>query len=87
MYPRVKYEIYSATADDIKDDLEKGILDMGLLTEPVDIGKYAFIRMPGKGTVGRTCAQRQHACAKRVRYTGGFSGCAAAYRQTRRSAQ
>lgn len=48
MYPRVKYEIYSATADDIKDDLEKGILDMGLLTEPVDIGKYAFIRMPEK---------------------------------------
>lgn len=48
IYPRVKYEIYSATADDIKDDLEKGILDMGLLTEPVDIGKYAFIRMPEK---------------------------------------
>lgn len=48
IYPLVKYEIYSATADDIKDDLEKGILDMGLLTEPVDISKYAFVRMPEK---------------------------------------
>lgn len=47
-YPLVKYEIYSATADNIKDDLEKGILDMGLLTEPVDVGKYAFVRMPEK---------------------------------------
>lgn len=47
-YSLVKYEIYSATADNIKDDLEKGILDMGLLTEPVDVGKYAFVRMPEK---------------------------------------
>ena len=48
IYPLVKYEIHSATADNIKDDLEKGILDMGLLTEPVDVGKYAFVRMPEK---------------------------------------
>lgn len=46
--PLVQYDIYSATADEIKDRIEKGILDIGLLTGPVDIAKYEFIRMPRK---------------------------------------
>ena len=46
--PLVQYDIYSATADEIKDRIEKGILDMGLLVGPVDIAKYEFIRMPIK---------------------------------------
>lgn len=48
LYPLVKFNIHSAIADDIKERIERGILDMGLLTEPVDIGKYEFIRMPQK---------------------------------------
>lgn len=48
IYPLVQFHIYSATADDIKECIEKGLLDIGLLTEPVDISKYEFIRMPGK---------------------------------------
>lgn len=44
--PLVQYHIYSATADEIQERLEKGLLDIGLLNEPVDISKYDFIRMP-----------------------------------------
>ena len=47
-YPLVRFSIYSAIADDIKERIEKGILDIGLLMEPVDVGKYEFIRMPKK---------------------------------------
>ncbi len=47
-YPLVRFSIYSAIADDIKERIEKGILDIGLLVEPVDVGKYEFIRMPEK---------------------------------------
>lgn len=47
-HPLVRYEIYSGNADSIKDRIEKGLLDLGLLVEPVDIGKYEFIRMPAK---------------------------------------
>lgn len=47
-YPAVQFAIYSATADDIKDRIEKGLLDMGLLMEPVEIAKYEAIRMPEK---------------------------------------
>lgn len=47
-HPLVHYSIYSAIADDIKERMEKGLLDMCLLMEPVDIRKYEFIRMPKK---------------------------------------
>ena len=44
-YPMVQYEIYTANADDIKERLDRGLVDFGLLTEPVDISKYNFIRL------------------------------------------
>ncbi|MHC1681480.1 MAG: LysR substrate-binding domain-containing protein [Clostridiaceae bacterium] len=51
-YPQVKYDIYSANADDIKERIDKGLIDIGLLTEPVNIEKYDFIRLPQKETWG-----------------------------------
>lgn len=47
-YPRVRFMIYTANADDIKERIEKGLLDMGLMMEPVDISRYEFVRMPLK---------------------------------------
>ncbi len=47
-HPLVRYEIYSGNADSIKERIEKGLLDLGLLLEPVDIGKYEFARIPVK---------------------------------------
>ena len=47
-YPMVQYDLYTASADDIKEKLEQGLLDIGLLTEPVDISKYNFIRLKEK---------------------------------------
>lgn len=44
-YPKVTFRMFSATADDVKERLDTGLLDMGLLTEPVDVGRYAFCRM------------------------------------------
>ena len=44
-YPKVTFRIFSATADDVKERLDTGLLDMGLLTEPVDGGRDAFCRM------------------------------------------
>lgn len=44
-YPKVTFRMFSANADDVKERLDTGLLDMGLLTEPVDVGRYAFCRM------------------------------------------
>lgn len=47
-YPDVTFEIYTAIADDVKERIENGMLDFGLLMEPVDISKYNFCRLPLK---------------------------------------
>lgn len=45
-YPDVNFNIYTAIADDVKERLENGLLDMGLLLEPVEISRYHYLRMP-----------------------------------------
>ena len=36
LHPQVRFRIYSANADDVKERIEKGLLDMGLLLEQPD---------------------------------------------------
>ena len=48
LHPQVTYRIFSGNADNTKEQLEGGMLDFGLLLEPVDISKYDFIRLPVK---------------------------------------
>ena len=47
-YPNVQFEMYTNSADHVKERLDKGLLDFGLLLEPIDIEKYDFIRMKDK---------------------------------------
>lgn len=47
-YPQVNYDLFTANADQVKERMEAGILDIGLLLEPIDIEKYDFIRLPVK---------------------------------------
>ena len=52
LYPKVNFDIYSSTADQIKDRIERGLADIGLLTEPVNVEKYQFLRLPQKARWG-----------------------------------
>lgn len=47
-YPLVTYDIFTANADLVKEQMEKGLVDIGILLEPIDIDKYAFIRLENK---------------------------------------
>ena len=47
-HPLVRFEIYSGNAGNIRERMERGLLDVGLMSEPVDIRKYAFLTMPVK---------------------------------------
>lgn len=58
LYPLVSFQIYSATADNIKERIEQGLFDIGLLTEPVDILKYDFIRMKKKERWGALVSEK-----------------------------
>lgn len=44
-YPLVRYRLYSANADHTKAQMDRGLLDLGLLLEPADISKYEFVRL------------------------------------------
>lgn len=47
-YPFVHFEIFSGNTVYIKQQIEQGAIDIGLLVEPVSIDKYEFIRLPSK---------------------------------------
>ena len=47
-YPLVTFDIYTATADHVKEQMDRGLVDIGLLLEPIDIEKYDFIRLDMK---------------------------------------
>lgn len=55
-HPNVTYSIYSGNSDNIKERIERGTLDIGLLLEPVEISKYDFLALPGAGNVERAGA-------------------------------
>lgn len=47
-YPLVSYDIFTANADLVKEQMEKGLIDIGVLLEPIDMEKFEFIRLTGK---------------------------------------
>lgn len=47
-YPLVKYDLVTGNADYVREQMEKGLLDIGILLEPVDMTKFEFIRLPKK---------------------------------------
>ena len=47
-YPDVVFSVYTAIADDVICRLDQGLLDFGVLIEPVDITRYQFLELPKK---------------------------------------
>ena len=44
-YPGVTFDLYSDIATHVKERLDRGILDLGLLIQPGNIEKYDFIKL------------------------------------------
>ena len=51
-HPMIHFRLYNEMADVIRERIDKGLVDIGLLMEPVDIGKYNFFRFPQRDTWG-----------------------------------
>lgn len=45
-YPDIHYHLLSGNAEDIKERLDKGLLDFGVFAEPSDLQKYDKLRLP-----------------------------------------
>lgn len=47
-YPNIKYNFFSGNVDDVTEKLDKGLIDFGILLQPTDISKYAYLSLPSK---------------------------------------
>ena len=65
-YPLIQFHLYNEMADNIRDRLEKGLVDVGLLLEPVDTSRYDFVRLSQKETWG-ILMRDDHPLAERKR--------------------
>lgn len=63
-YPLVEFRVQSSTADFIKENIEKGLVDLGLLTGTVDISRYEVLNLPKKGIWGLTVPAEDELAAK-----------------------
>lgn len=48
----IKLHIYSGNAEDVAEKLDKGLVDFGVMLEPVSLDKYEFITLPTTDTFG-----------------------------------
>ena len=64
MHPHIRYRIFSGNADDVMDKLDKGLIDFGVVIEPIDIAKYDFVRIPAKDTWGVLMSKDCHLASK-----------------------
>ncbi len=51
-YKGIKFHIYSGNAEDVTEKLERGLLDFGLLIQPIDLDKYEHISLPDRDIWG-----------------------------------
>lgn len=45
LHPGVSFELFTGTADEIRERMDRGLTDVGLLLEPVSMDSYEFIRL------------------------------------------
>ncbi|MEW9676092.1 LysR family transcriptional regulator [Lentibacillus sp. L22] len=51
-YPSIQFHLYSGNADDITSKLDSGLLDFGIVIEPMDKQKYDYIQLPATDVWG-----------------------------------
>lgn len=64
-YPYIKFNIYSGNAEDVTEKLDKGLLDFGILIQPVDVSKYDHITLPEKDVWGVIMRKDSHLAEKK----------------------
>ena len=63
-HPGIRFNLYSANADDVSEKLDQGLLDFGLMFEPFDMRKYDTLVLPFSDTIG-FLMQKSHPLAKK----------------------
>ena len=51
-HPQIRIHISSGDSANVTEELDKGLIDFGLLFDPKDLSKYQYLRIPQKDTWG-----------------------------------
>lgn len=51
-HPMIRFHLHSGNANDVMERLDNGLLDFGVVLEPVDLKKYDFQKLPATDTWG-----------------------------------
>ena len=66
--PAIRYQLFSGNAEDVKERLDKGLLDFGVFIEPADLQKYEYLRLPAADTWG-ILVRSDHPLAEKDAFT------------------
>lgn len=72
-HPNIRYHLYSGNAEDVTERLDKGLLDFGILIEPVSLERYDYIQLPAADTWG-LLMRRDHPWPGSRSFAGGPAG-------------
>lgn len=51
-HPQIRVHIASGDSADVTEELDKGLIDFGILLDPRDLSKYDYLRIPEKDVWG-----------------------------------
>lgn len=51
-FPKIRFHLFSGDTFEIAERLDKGLIDFGIMIEPVDLSKYEYLRLPITDTWG-----------------------------------
>ncbi|HIV87403.1 MAG TPA: LysR family transcriptional regulator [Candidatus Pygmaiobacter gallistercoris] len=63
-YPLIRVHLYSGNAPDVFERLDNGLIDFGLVIDPVDLDKYDHLQLPYRDTWG-LLLRRDHPLAEK----------------------
>ena len=72
-YPRVRFHFYSSGTDAVAERLDKGLLDIAVIVQPVDLIRYNYLTIPHTDRwgllmkKGDSLAQKESVCLEDIR--------------------
>lgn len=63
-YPNIRYNLFSGDAEAVLEQLDKGLLDFGILIDPIDISKYEYMHLNVTDTWGLLMKSDNPLCQK-----------------------
>lgn len=69
-HPAIRFHFFSGNAEDVTERLDRGLLDFGVLIQPVDLEKYQFAALPDRDVWG-VVMRRDSPLARRKSVTPG----------------